>query len=82
MANYIFSNMTASITELKKHPMATVNAAQGEPLAILNRNEPVFYCIPAKTYQAMMHILEDIELVKIVQERLGEEEIEVNLNDL
>jgi antitoxin StbD len=50
MTNLILSNMTASITELKKHPMATVNSAHGEPLAILSHNEPVFYCISAKTY--------------------------------
>lgn len=82
MTNFILSNMTASITELKKHPMATVNSTHGEPLAILNRNEPVFYCVPAKTYQAMMDILEDIELAKIVRERINEEEIEVDINAL
>lgn len=82
MTNIILSNMTASITELKKHPMATVNSAHGEPLAILNRNEPVFYCISAKTYQAMIDIIEDIELAKIVHERFNEEEIDVDINDL
>lgn len=82
MTHYILSNMTASITDLKKHPMATVNSAHGEPLAILNRNEPVFYCVPAKTYLAMMDILEDIELAKIVRERANEAEVEVNINDL
>lgn len=74
--------MTASITELKKHPMATVNSAHGEPLAILSHNEPVFYCVPAKTYQAMMDILEDVELTKLVQARAGEKEIEVDIHDL
>jgi len=74
--------MTASITELKKHPMATVNSTHGEPLAILSHNEPVFYCIPARTYQAIMDILEDVELGKLVQERAKEKEIEVNIDDL
>ena len=82
MTNLILSNMTASITELKKHPMATVNSAHGEPLAILSHNEPVFYCILAKTYWAMMDVLEDVELGKIIQARAGEKEIEADWDDL
>lgn len=80
--NEILSSLTASITELKKHPMATVNRAHGEPLAILSHNEPVFYCVPAKTYEAMMDMLEDIELRKIVEARANERKIEVNISDL
>lgn len=80
--NQILSNLTASITELKKHPMATVNSAHGEPLAILSHNEPVFYCVPAKTYEVMMDILEDVELAKLIQARAKEKEIEINTNDL
>lgn len=40
MPNIILSDTTASISELKKNPMATVNAGQGLPVAILNRNQP------------------------------------------
>lgn len=82
MTSLILSNMAASITELKKHPMETFRSAGGEPLAILNRNEPVFYCVPAATYEAMMDALEDIELAAIVQARQNDEEVEVNLDDL
>ncbi|MBI1954541.1 MAG: type II toxin-antitoxin system Phd/YefM family antitoxin [Proteobacteria bacterium] len=78
----IFSKLTASITELKKHPMETIRKSQGEPLAILSHNEPVFYCIPAKTFEVLMDILEDAELVNLVHARAGEKEIEVNINDL
>ena len=35
---------TASVTELKKNPMAIVASGDGEAVAILNRNTPVFYC--------------------------------------
>lgn len=62
--------------------MVIVNRAQGEPLAILSHNEPVYYCVPAKTSQAMMDILEDIELGKLVQEREAEKEINVDIADL
>jgi len=82
MTHLILSNLTASITELKRHPMAVMNSTHGEPLAILSHNEPVFYCIPAKTYEKMIDIMEDIEFSKIIEERAGEKEIEVDINDL
>ncbi len=82
MAYKILSNMVASISELKKQPMATVNNAHGMPLAILNRNEPVFYCISAKTYGAIMEALEDANLAEMVRARTGEKEIEVDISDL
>ncbi len=82
MTHHILSQLTASITELKKHPMATVRSAAGEPLAILSHNEPVFYCISAKMYEAMLDVLDDIHLAEIIKERENEEEIDVNINDL
>ena len=82
MTNLILSRVTASITELKKHPMATVRSAAGEPLAILSRNEPVFYCVPAKMYEAMMETLKDLHLAEIVRERANEEAIELTIDDL
>lgn len=81
MANYLHTNTTASISELKKNPMATVQAGHGEPVVILNRNEPAFYCVPPATYNLMMEIMEDIELAKIVKDREGEASHPVNLDD-
>lgn len=62
--------------------MGTVNAGEGAPIAILNRNEPAFYCIPAQTYEAMLNRLEDLELNAIADARQGQPEIEVTLDDL
>jgi antitoxin StbD len=59
MTHIILSNVTASITELKKHPMATIKSAEGEPLAILSRNEPVFYCLSPRVYEAMLKALDN-----------------------
>ena len=57
----ILAETTASISELKKNPMATVVAAgEGFPVAILNRNEPAFYCVPAKAFEALMDKLEEM----------------------
>jgi antitoxin StbD len=62
MTHIILSRTTASITELKRDPMGTVEAGEGLPVAILNRNEPAFSCVPAKAYEAMLASLEDLEL--------------------
>ena len=42
MANEILTRYVASITDLKKSPVETVQQAHGEALAILNRNKPAF----------------------------------------
>ncbi len=82
MSYIICSDVVASISELKSNPMATIKSAHGKPLAILNRNQPVFYCIPIALYEAMLEVIDDVELCKIIETRLQEKEILVNINDL
>jgi antitoxin StbD len=82
MIRPILADNATSISELKKNPMAVVDQADGFPVAVLNRNQPAFYCVPAAAYEAMLDKLEDIELIQIVKERQGQEEIEVNIDDL
>ncbi len=82
MANLILAETTASVSELKKNPMGTVAAGEGFPVAILNRNEPAFYCVPAKAYEALMDKLEDIELNAIADARKDLPVVKVELNDL
>ena len=82
MAHVILSNISASVTELKKNPMDTVAAGEGFAVAILNRNEPVFYCVPAKAYEALMERLEDLELNAIAESRKGQKTIRVAPDDL
>ena len=82
MTNMILSDMSASVTELKKNPMLTVAAGEGFPVAILNRNEPDFYCVPAKAYEALIDYLEDLELNAIADSRKGQATIRVSLDDL
>jgi antitoxin StbD len=60
MASLILAAMTASVSELKRNPRGTVAAGEGSPVAILNRNEPTFYCVPAKAFETMMEGLEDL----------------------
>ncbi len=82
MPNLILAETTASVSELKKNPMGTVAAGEGFPVAILNHNEPAFYCVPAKAYEALMDKLEDIELNAIADARKDQAEIEVQLHEL
>lgn len=39
-------------------------------MAILNLNQPVFYCVPVKAYEALMGKLEDAKLYKFGDPRL------------
>lgn len=78
----ILADISAGISELKKNPMAVVEQGDGAPVAILNRNQPVFYTVPAKAYEMLMDKLEDIELAGIVRNRQDMEEIEVSLDEL
>ena len=82
MAHQIFASVSASVSELKKNPMGTVAAGEGFPVAILNRNEPAFYCVPAKAYEAMLDRLEDLELNAIADAREGQAVHKVSLDDL
>ncbi|MEQ1814254.1 MAG: type II toxin-antitoxin system Phd/YefM family antitoxin [Candidatus Nitrotoga sp.] len=84
MAHVILAETTASVSELKKNPMATVAAGEGFPVAILNRNEPTFYCVPAKAYEALIDKLEDMELNDLADKRLkdGKKLMSVKLDEL
>lgn len=52
--------------------MGTVAAGEGFPVAILNRNEPAFYCVPARAFKAPLNRLEDAESNAVADARAGE----------
>jgi len=82
MTTRILTETAASISELKANPMKVALSADGEPIAVLNRNEPAFYCIPAETYELLMDRVEDLELMALAKERRDEESIKVDINEL
>jgi antitoxin StbD len=82
MTNLILAQTSASVTELKKNPMGTVAAGDGFPVAILNRNEPAFYCVPAKAYEALMEKLEDFELNALADSRKGQRVVKIKFDEL
>lgn len=84
MAHIVLAEVAASVSELKRNPMGTVAAGEGFPVVILNRNEPAFYCVPVKAYEALMEKLEDIELNALAEARMsdGKPLLNVRLDDL
>ena len=52
MTHPILADRAASISQLKANPMKVVASGQGMPIAVLNRNAPAFYCVPAAAYEA------------------------------
>ncbi|MBY4716174.1 type II toxin-antitoxin system Phd/YefM family antitoxin [Burkholderia cepacia] len=82
MRHTIPASVTASVSELKRNPMGTVAAGEGFPVAILNNDEPAFYCVPVKTWEAMVERLEDIEDNALVDSRANGNIVKVKLVDL
>lgn len=82
MPALVLSRVTASVTDLKRNPMGTVEAGAGGTVAILNRNKPAFYCVPAAEYEAMLERLEDLDLNAIADARAGSAEVAVSLDAL
>ncbi|MDD9962018.1 MAG: type II toxin-antitoxin system Phd/YefM family antitoxin [Gammaproteobacteria bacterium] len=78
----ILADASAGISQFNNKPLAVINHAEGTPVAILNRNRPVFYAVPTAAWEALLDKLEDLELAALVREREGEVEIEVNINEL
>jgi len=82
MPRQVLADLCVSISELKKNPSSVVAQGEGFPVAVLNHNEPDFYCIPAAAWEEITDRLEDVELNMIADERSNQALIEVELNDL
>ncbi len=82
MARQVLADTCVSISELKKNPSAVVAQGEGFPVAVLNRNEPDFYCVPAEAWEELMDRLEDVELNSIADARQDQKIIEVSLDEL
>ncbi|MEA9438420.1 MULTISPECIES: type II toxin-antitoxin system Phd/YefM family antitoxin [Aeromonas] len=69
MSYQILSVTAASITELKRDPMGILKKGNGSAVAILNHNEPAFYCVPPALFAYYVELAEDAELNRIADER-------------
>jgi antitoxin StbD len=82
VVSQVLTEFTASVAELKKNPMGIVASAGGAPVAIVNRNAPAFYCVPADLYGQMLDALEDAELNALADTRGGGPFVSVHLSDV
>ncbi len=84
MLEKIHAGKTASITQFKKNPQALIDAAQGEAIALLNRNKTAAYIVPPEVYERLLEMAEDVELGRIYEARKHEKEsaISVSIDDL
>ena len=84
MLTKIYANYTVSISQLKRNPQALIDNAHGDIIALLNRNRPTAYIVPAETFDWLMELAEDLELGQIIEERKSEkvEAVEVGINEL
>lgn len=82
MTKPLLADYGISISDLKKNPSAAIAAAEGFPIAILNRNSPAAYLVPAEAWEDILEQLDDMELAAIVRKRQGQKRIRVNIDDL
>ena len=81
--HHILTQQAASITDLKRDPMGIAQASEDGAVAILNRNQPAFYCVTPALFAYFQELAEDAELGRIAQERKADGDfVAVNINDL
>ncbi|WP_100188698.1 antitoxin Xre/MbcA/ParS toxin-binding domain-containing protein [Marinomonas sp. BSi20584] len=76
-----YAEKRIDINDLEKNLDLAMSESKGFPVAVLKNDDPVFYCIPADTYVAMLETIETSEMkemsVRIHQlgiELLGDED--------
>jgi antitoxin StbD len=82
MAYALLAEVAASVTDLKKDPMGTFRESKGDPMVILNRNEPAFYILSPERYEELLDMLDDAQLARIVKSRRGGRAVKVEIDDL
>lgn len=58
----ILADQVASITDLKRNPMGVIQESESGIVAILNRNQPAFYCVTPELFSHMKELIKDLEL--------------------
>lgn len=65
----VLSELTVSITDLRKKPGELLREAHGQTVAVLSHNKPAAYIVSPETYRTMLEALEDKALGTIVEAR-------------
>lgn len=73
---------SVSVSDLAKDPLAAVAQGEGFAVAVFNHNQPVFYCVPARAYEALMDYMDELELAVLVMKRNELPELVADINTL
>ena len=76
----IRANLSIGISEHKQNPSATVKG--GETVAVLKNNKPEFYAVPARKWEQILDLLEDLEDIKLAIERKDSIPAPITLDEL
>jgi antitoxin StbD len=81
---YIFSELTTSLTDLKRNPSRVIDEADGASVAILSHNKPKAYLVSPEVYKELLEAHEDRTLAKVAEQRAKESKrfVEVSLDEL
>lgn len=74
--------LTATIAELRRGPMKVLRRARGRPMPITSRGKTVAYFLSKRAYDRLMDDMENLELVTISRERMGEPGIPTTIEEL
>ncbi|MGD9976296.1 MAG: type II toxin-antitoxin system Phd/YefM family antitoxin [Desulfatirhabdiaceae bacterium] len=80
--NTVLTNITVSVTELKRNFAGILKQADNNPIAVLNHNRAEAYLLPAAHYERLMAYIEDMEDATLVCERGNGSFVEVGLDEL
>lgn len=80
----IEADVVISVSDLKKNPSAVFENSEGAPVAVLNHNRVMAYMVPPDVYESMLEQIDDLELIRMVEEREAEpaKRIRVSLDEL
>lgn len=67
----VLAEISIGIAELKKNPSAVIRAAGSDTIVVLHHNKPSAYLVPTQTYEALMDVLDDLQLLPVVQQRIA-----------
>jgi antitoxin StbD len=71
-----------SIPNLRKNLNDIIEQLRSSPVAIYSSEKPVAYILSAKSYEALLDKLEDVDLTELAKGRLQGKRVQVDLSTL
>jgi antitoxin StbD len=71
-----------SIPNLRKNLNDIIEQLRSSPVAIYSSEKPVAYILSAKSYEALLDKLEDVDLTELTKSRLEGKRVQVDLSTL